>query len=166
MSVFVRFRHLPSAVIITLVVAAFACDGGSEGDRCNPDLSHNDCSGALTCQQPATCVENYCCPTPASASTNPFCNGSACPPADAASGDAATTDASVAPDADGASPSVDASGSETGVDAASEAGDANSGVDASDANSSVADVVSADVVSDTGSAVDARADAGDASNGD
>ena len=105
MSVFVRLRHLPSAVIITLVVAAFACDGGSEGDRCNPDLSHNDCNGALTCQQPATCVENYCCPTPASASTNPFCNGTACPQVDAGSADASTTDGREVPDA-----GVDASG--------------------------------------------------------
>jgi hypothetical protein len=55
----------------------------SEGDRCNPNLSHDDYNAGLTCQQPSTCVENYCCPNPASASTNPFCNGTACP-ADAA----------------------------------------------------------------------------------
>jgi hypothetical protein len=58
-----------------------ACDGGNEGDRCNPDLSHNDCSAGLTCQTPSTCVENYCCPADPSTSTNNYCNGKNCPPA-------------------------------------------------------------------------------------
>ncbi len=63
-----------------LLALGNGCDGGSEGDRCNPLLSHDECGGApLSCQQPATCVESYCCPNPASASTNPYCNGTLCP---------------------------------------------------------------------------------------
>jgi hypothetical protein len=65
--------------ITALALAGLACDGGREGDRCVPDLSHNDCNDGLTCVTPSTCVENYCCPTPASASNNPYCNGAACP---------------------------------------------------------------------------------------
>jgi len=70
--------------IVALLVAAITngCDGGHEGDRCNPDQTdHNECGARLTCQRPATCVENYCCPKPASNSSNPFCNGQACPAA-------------------------------------------------------------------------------------
>ncbi len=171
MFIFARFRHVPSAAVVAVVIAALACEGGSEGDRCNPDLSHNDCNGALTCQQPATCVENYCCPTPASASSNPFCNGSACPAVDAGSGDAATSDASAGLDADAAGLSADASGTEANADAGTEANDGQSGADASDASSAadgIADAGAEAAVdgSDGGGAVDARADAGDASNGD
>jgi hypothetical protein len=75
-------------VVAFSVALANGCEGSNEGDRCNPNLSHDDCNAGLTCQQPATCVENYCCPSPASASTNPFCNGSACPPAEAGVADA------------------------------------------------------------------------------
>jgi hypothetical protein len=66
-------------VAFTIVAVGNGCDGGREGDRCNPDLSHNDCNDGLTCQQPSSCAESYCCPNPASASSNPFCNGRACP---------------------------------------------------------------------------------------
>lgn len=63
-----------------LVVLGNGCTGGSEGDRCNPLLSHDECGGTtLTCQQPSTCVESYCCPNPASSSSNPYCNGTLCP---------------------------------------------------------------------------------------
>ncbi len=74
------------------VTALTACDEGNEGDRCNPDLSHDECNSGLVCSgpgtsQPLACVENYCCPTPASDSTNPYCNGKGCPaPADEDSG--------------------------------------------------------------------------------
>ncbi len=73
-------------VSLALALAAIAngCVGGSEGDRCNPALSHDECGGTrLTCQQPATCVESFCCPNPASASTNPYCNGTLCAVVDA-----------------------------------------------------------------------------------
>jgi hypothetical protein len=73
---------------IAILTLGAGCDGGREGERCNPFLSHNDCNDGLTCQQPATCAENYCCPANASSSTNPFCNGAACPAAEAGAGDA------------------------------------------------------------------------------
>jgi hypothetical protein len=76
---------------------ASACDGGNEGDRCNPDLSHNDCGAGLTCQTPSTCVENYCCPADPTTSSNNYCNGKNCPPAadaDTSGGDDASDDAS------------------------------------------------------------------------
>lgn len=66
-------------VPLAFLVVTNGCDGGREGERCNPDLSHDECDDGLTCQQPSTCVENYCCPTPASGSSNPYCNGKGCP---------------------------------------------------------------------------------------
>jgi hypothetical protein len=165
MSVFVGFRHVFSALIAAGVVAAVGCEGGAEGDRCNPALSHNDCNGGLTCQQPATCAESYCCPTPASASSNPFCNGSSCPPAEAGTGEAgpgdASPDASAAPDAGGDGPAAEAGSPETGGGDAS-GGDAAKASDAAD-SSAVADASdsssAADVGVDTGSVADARGDA-------
>jgi hypothetical protein len=77
--------------IVALLATAITngCDGGHEGDRCNPDQTdHNECGAGLTCQLPAPCAENYCCPTPASKSSNPFCNGSGCPAAPEDAGDA------------------------------------------------------------------------------
>jgi hypothetical protein len=63
------------------------CDGGREGDRCNPNLSHNDCNGGLRCQVTTACGESYCCPSNPASSTNPYCNGdpgvnAACPAPD------------------------------------------------------------------------------------
>jgi hypothetical protein len=55
-----------------LALGASGCSTGAEGDRCNPDLSHDECNGGLSCQQPVDCPENYCCPT-SGTSTNPFC---------------------------------------------------------------------------------------------
>jgi hypothetical protein len=69
-----------------LVPLANGCDGGREGERCNPALSHNDCDDGLTCQQPATCAENYCCPSDPTKSTSPYCNGAGCPAVDAGAG--------------------------------------------------------------------------------
>jgi len=67
---------------------SFGCKGGSEGDRCNPNListaspvyNEDECNTGLSCQTPSApaCPEAYCCPTPASSSSNPNCNGSAC----------------------------------------------------------------------------------------
>jgi hypothetical protein len=45
-----------------VLVGVFGCNNGLEGDRCNPDLSHNPCNAGLTCTQPVNCPENYCCP--------------------------------------------------------------------------------------------------------
>lgn len=75
--------------IATLLVVANACDGGREGDRCNPNLSHDECGAGLSCVAPSTCVETYCCPANASSSSNAYCNGSGCPAAEAGTTDAA-----------------------------------------------------------------------------
>ncbi|MDP9149129.1 MAG: hypothetical protein M3O36_04190 [Myxococcota bacterium] len=82
-----RCRLLPklgSALLLLagLTVTETGCDGGREGDRCNPVLTHNDCNDGLVCGQPATCAEAYCCPVNASSSSNPYCNGQACPQPD------------------------------------------------------------------------------------
>lgn len=73
--------------IVTAGLLAAGCHEGAEGDRCNPDLpsTSNECNSGLTCQMPSTCAETYCCPTPASSSTNGYCNGQLCPQPDAGS---------------------------------------------------------------------------------
>jgi hypothetical protein len=70
-------------IILTAGVIAIGCHEGGEGDRCNPDLppNSNECGSNLTCQTPSTCVESYCCPSPASSSSNGYCNGQLCPAA-------------------------------------------------------------------------------------
>ena len=90
-----KSRILIGSFILTAALVFLVgngCDGGREGERCNPNLSHNDCDDGLTCGQPSTCVESYCCPTTGT-SNNPFCNGAACPPAaDAGSSQDAAAD--------------------------------------------------------------------------
>ena len=83
------------AVIAALSLASVGCDGGHEGDRCNPSLSHDECNDGLSCQTPSTCVENYCCPSNASSSTNPYCNGTLCPASPAPDGGTSDLDAGV-----------------------------------------------------------------------
>jgi len=83
-----RASVLLSALGMAAMIAATGCDQGKEGDRCNPDLSHDECNSGLTCQQPSTCAENYCCPTPASGSDNAYCNGAGCPAATSSGDDA------------------------------------------------------------------------------
>jgi hypothetical protein len=51
----------------------FACSSPSEGERCNIDLSHNECASNLACTVPTNCAYAVCCPT-SGASTNPACN--------------------------------------------------------------------------------------------
>ena len=84
------FRNTAALLLVAagLLVLGNGCDGGREGERCNPLLSHDECDNGLSCQRPSTCAENYCCPEPASSSSNPFCNGAACPAPDGG-GDAA-----------------------------------------------------------------------------
>jgi hypothetical protein len=48
------------------------CNVGNEGERCNPDLSHDECGAGMTCQQPKDCPESYCCPTSGN-SSNAYC---------------------------------------------------------------------------------------------
>jgi hypothetical protein len=69
--------------LFTMALFAVGCHEGSEGDRCNPDLppAQDECNSGLTCQVPSTCVEAFCCPTPASSSSNGYCNGMLCPAA-------------------------------------------------------------------------------------
>jgi hypothetical protein len=86
------FAGRAAAAALALSMAAGGCaegGGGGEGERCNPDLSHNECNGALTCQvvfDPvtlATCGESYCCPATPTTSSNGYCNGSfEAPPSD------------------------------------------------------------------------------------
>ena len=71
------------AVVAGLFTLGSGCDGGREGERCNPLLSHDECGGGLSCQQPSTCAENYCCPSPSTSSNDPYCNGTGCPAPDA-----------------------------------------------------------------------------------
>jgi hypothetical protein len=68
---------------LSLGLFSVGCHEAAEGDRCNPDLVplSSDCNSGLTCQMPSTCAEAYCCPTPASSSSNGYCNGMLCPPA-------------------------------------------------------------------------------------
>jgi hypothetical protein len=76
-------HSLVGAAILSIgAVALFAaggCNVGNLGERCNPDLSHDECGAGLVCTQPALCPENYCCPPPpapgqpAPANQNPYC---------------------------------------------------------------------------------------------
>jgi hypothetical protein len=127
-----------ASLAASLVLAALACNQGSEGDRCNPDLAsgETDCNGGLQCTTPADCPESYCCPTTGS-SSNPYCqpgcNGgaaSACNAGDVDAcalacqldpGDLANPDAACAP----------SSPPEAGPEAASETGAADASAEAS-----------------------------------
>lgn len=62
----------PLVLLTALLALATGCKVGEEGERCNPDLSHDECNSGLSCQQPANCPENYCCPT-SGTSSNPYC---------------------------------------------------------------------------------------------
>ena len=60
-------------VALTLaLVGGGGCNVGNEGERCNPNLSHDECNAGLTCQRPLNCPENYCCPT-SGTSSNAYC---------------------------------------------------------------------------------------------
>ena len=92
---FIRIGALVLAAA-SIIVLANGCDGGREGDRCNPAQSSNECGSGLTCQQPSTCVESYCCPADPSKSSSNYCNGNLCPPSD--SGAPASDDSGAAAD--------------------------------------------------------------------
>jgi hypothetical protein len=73
-------RYILLVLSVTALITLLpACDGGREGDRCNPNLSHNDCNDGLLCTTPSSCAESYCCPSDPSKSSNPYCNGKGCP---------------------------------------------------------------------------------------
>ncbi len=69
-----------AAGCLTALFVACAGSGVTEGDRCNPALSHNECDDGLSCVTPTDCAESYCCPTSGTSSQpncNPGCNGGA-----------------------------------------------------------------------------------------
>jgi hypothetical protein len=93
---FSRACTLVGALFAVVSLAGAGCIGGwtdtgvSEGHRCNPLDSHNECSSGLVCtgqqQSPAIpfCPENYCCSVDSSGNINssnvwcqPGCNGGA-----------------------------------------------------------------------------------------
>ncbi|HEX3902721.1 MAG TPA: hypothetical protein VH853_07705 [Polyangia bacterium] len=67
------------ALVVSLLAAG--CNQGAEGSSCSTPAdggAHDECNSGLTCQRPAKCTNYYCCPTPASMSSNSNCNGTAC----------------------------------------------------------------------------------------
>jgi hypothetical protein len=86
-SILSRACLLVGAILAILPVVGVGCgafteSGTSEGNRCNPLLSHDECSSGLVCtgrqSAPAVpfCPENYCCSVDSKGdinSTNPNC---------------------------------------------------------------------------------------------
>jgi hypothetical protein len=107
-----------------LSMLSAGCDVGKEGDRCNPDLSHDECNSGLSCQQPAYCPENYCCPT-SGTSSNPFCQ-----PGCAGGGQPPEAGADAAGEASAESGGDGASGSSADAESSTEAGASEAGGDA------------------------------------
>lgn len=72
-----------AAFLCTLAVAGTGCNQSSEGDRCNPLRTSDECGSGLVCSgnpigiaaaNPiAFCPENYCCPPNGAPSSNPNC---------------------------------------------------------------------------------------------
>jgi hypothetical protein len=58
-----------------LVLAAYGCAQGREGDRCNFGNApgEDECGAGLACQPILNCPETYCCPPDAGPSMNPYC---------------------------------------------------------------------------------------------
>jgi hypothetical protein len=75
----VRLGAVVAAVAGLIAASAVGCDTGNQGDRCNPNLSHNECGGGLVCLTAQTmpplvdCPEAYCCPSDLSQATSNFC---------------------------------------------------------------------------------------------
>ncbi len=68
--------HIGQVVVAlgaVLTIAATGCDQGGEGARCVASLSHSDCNDGLTCTQPPSCPETYCCPATVTGTTNAYC---------------------------------------------------------------------------------------------
>ena len=84
-------RLFASLSVVAFAIVTSCQQGGHEGDRCNPLLAHDECNGALSCQQPASCAESYCCPANLAASTSSYCRSDpdACPAPPPDAGDAA-----------------------------------------------------------------------------
>ena len=73
-------RRTLTIVLLLTGPLAGCSQSGNEGSPCTaPDGGGaNECQTSLTCQRPSRCTTYYCCPTPASLSSNANCNGSAC----------------------------------------------------------------------------------------
>src|SRR5258706_716582 len=116
-----RLRSALGAMALLVSIVAVGCKGGSEGDRCNPILSHDECGGdTLVCSGPSTsnplpgtCVENYCCPKDPSKSTDPHCNGPDSPNCPVAASGDDDTGASDGGDGDGSTAADTSTGSDT-----------------------------------------------------
>jgi hypothetical protein len=85
-----KTTHILCSLLFALAALGLAngCDGGREGERCNPSLSHDECNDGLTCQVTTSCGESYCCPSNPASSSSPYCNGNpgvnaSCPTPDA-----------------------------------------------------------------------------------
>ena len=102
-------------VACALVVLSNGCDDAKEGDPCNALILHDECTGGTTCQIIGSCTVGHCCPADPSTSTNPFCNGMACPPLPSDGGDEG------GPSTDGQTDAVADSTSEATADASIEA---------------------------------------------
>jgi hypothetical protein len=71
------------AAVLGALVIATGCNQSSEGDRCNPLRTSDECGGGLVCSGNPVgiaaanpiefCPENYCCPPNGGASSNPNC---------------------------------------------------------------------------------------------
>jgi hypothetical protein len=83
-----RATALVGILFIVLSAAGMGCEGGvtetdvSEGNRCNPLDSHNECQSGLVCTGQGSsptipfCPENYCCPVDSNGNVtggNDFC---------------------------------------------------------------------------------------------
>ena len=79
-----RLGGIATFLVAAVVACAMAgCNQGGDGQMCHlagDAGTQSSCSAGLTCQTPRGCVDSYCCPTPASMSTNANCNGTACSP--------------------------------------------------------------------------------------
>jgi hypothetical protein len=61
--------HRPWLWLLPLAAAGLlACDGGTEGQRCNPFRSSDECNAGLACTTPPGCVISVCCPVSGPAS--------------------------------------------------------------------------------------------------
>jgi len=102
---------LATALVAVTAGMLAACEQGSEGDRCNPDLVNTtECNSGLACVTPSSCVISVCCPS-APPYSDPQCECFAHPEGCACSVDAAY-DTGVAADAG----VVDATASDAGKD--------------------------------------------------
>ncbi len=86
-----RTRHAPfvlAASILAVIAVLFGACTTSEGERCNPSLSHDECASNLACTVPTNCGYALCCPkdAPERAPACAPCAGDA-GPTDAADGD-------------------------------------------------------------------------------